>query len=74
MLKSEKLEIERLLTLESATMEDKRSAVKLYVKYIYQYNGICITCPGSVRHMFKRIRYWWDKQNKKNYTFIKKIQ
>lgn len=69
MKKETKEEIERLLALKSATMEDKQSASNIYTTYVSEYNRFCLTCPASVRILFNQLRVWWNK-NDVHYTFI----
>lgn len=69
MTKAEKEEIERLINLNEVDMYDKSSALGISKKYINSGASYCLTCDGSVRLMFNRLKDWWSKQGP--YQFIK---
>lgn len=49
----------RLCSLTSFNPTEKRSAESLIQKYIDSGAKYCMTCDGSVRAMFRRLRDWW---------------
>lgn len=59
MEKTDILEFIRLCNLKSFDPVDKRSAHILIQKYIDSGAKYCLTCDGSVRAMFSRLREWW---------------
>jgi uncharacterized protein involved in tolerance to divalent cations len=71
MKKAEKEEIERLVNLTNADMNDKHKAQEFVRLYINKGFKACMTCDPSVRSMFKILRKWWSEQNKEAYQFIK---
>lgn len=60
----DKLEFERLYSLQSFKPVDKHSAQSLIQRYIDPGAKYCMSCDGSVRAMFKRLRLWWDESKK----------
>lgn len=71
MKKDEKEELDRLTSIIKATPSDKKSALKLFNKYVDNKSKFCLTCSGSVRILFKQLRTWW--RQKKQYQFIKPL-
>jgi len=63
--KEDKLEIERLYSLKSFNGLDKHSAQDLIQRYIDPGAKYCMSCDGSVRAMFNRLRRWWDETKDK---------
>ena len=64
--KQDKLEIERLLALKTASMVDKHSAQEMVRRYMDNGAKYCMTCDPSIQAMFKRLRHWYNlnKDNK----------
>jgi hypothetical protein len=73
MTRLEKDEIERLLSVSVADVTDKHSAQSIIQKYIQPGYKCCMTCDPQIRLMFRKLRGWWDAQNKSTYQFIKPL-
>jgi hypothetical protein len=71
MIKEDKDEIERLVSIKTADYGDKASAQRMVQRYINPGYKACMTCDPAIRQMFKILRGWWEKQNKEAWTFIK---
>jgi len=52
----DKKEISRLSKLSVVGMEDKKSALALYKRYISVYANFCLTCGSSVRVLMIQIK------------------
>lgn len=74
MTKDDKDEIERLLSLKTASYPDKDSAERMINTYINPGYKFCKTCDPAVRAAFKLLRNWWSNQNVNSFTFIAPIQ
>jgi hypothetical protein len=62
LIKKDREEIVRLLSLKSADMGDKDSAFRMILKYVNEGMSYCMSCPDSVRSMFDRLRYWYTEK------------
>jgi hypothetical protein len=72
MIKEDKIEIERLLSLTTATYGDKDSCKRMIQKYISSGYTFCMTCDPQVLNAFKKLRQWWQSQTTP-YQFIKTL-
>jgi len=57
-------EIIRLCGLTSFNGDDKRSCLDIIKKHIDPLANYCLSCDGSVRAMFRRLRFWWSEKDK----------
>ena len=54
-------EIERILSLKTATAHDKNQMLYLVKKYIDGNANYCLQCPGAVSALFNRLKKWYHK-------------